>query len=247
MKKTTLLRRVSAALTFAILAAPLAQGATYGVQQDTSIYEFQFVGNLGGGTGDSEGILVWNHENVHGTQALVQFDSAWMQDSALNGNFRATLNLYSYCTEGDFVGACPGYDGAETTQTDVYLQATAWDEADAALAWGDISARDDALFTTFEQSGTGGWISIDVTDLIQASLLSGVDYGFVLSQEAYDVIRADNTSIPVSQFCDSESSSGFCASGSFAPFLEIRPVPLPAAVWLFGAALAGLGAIRRKA
>jgi hypothetical protein len=245
------------------LALALAAGAlgvstsafasTYQPSQDTYIYEF--LGNQGSGDGDSGGILTWNHESNHGAKGLVQFDSAWMSDAALSGAYTATLNLYAVCEPSGFVGACPGYadvdspGGIGTTTTDVLIQGSTWTEA-GALVWANITQTSTPFASFTQNSSAAGWVSVDVTSLIAAILGSGTDFGFSLSQENYPVTRADNGSVMVSTFCDSESSAGLCAGGSFKPYLEIStsPVPVPAAVWLFGSGLLGLvGVARRKA
>lgn len=224
-----------------------ATAATWQATQDTYVYEF--LGNQGATTGDSGGILVWNHETTHGAQALLQFDAGWTGDAALSGAYTATLNLYQTCdTSSGFVGACPGDAGAESTTTDILLQSTAWTEGDAALTWGDISSTSTPS-TSFTQTSASGWLSVDITSLVSAWLGGADDYGLALSQEAYSVIRADNGSVAVSSFCDSESTSAACTGGSYAPYLEISSVsavPVPAAVWLFGSGLVGLMTVGRR-
>ncbi|MEM7082477.1 MAG: VPLPA-CTERM sorting domain-containing protein [Pseudomonadota bacterium] len=246
MTKTSKMRQAlfsSFILAAVGLCGPVMAG-TYDATQDTYLYEF--LGNQGGGSGESGGLLIWNHESIHGGQALIQFDPTWMMDAALAGPFTATLNLYAYCSSGGFVGGCPGDPGAETTTTDVVIQRSVWDEADGSLSWGELDNAGTSV--SFSQSGADGWISIDVTSLIQVILDTGVDFGFVLSQEAYPVIRTDEGSVAVSAFCDSELSSEFCSGTGFTPYLEINatPVPVPAAVWLFATALGSLGVMRRR-
>lgn len=238
-------------VTASVLAAGLSVGAQAGTwpgTQDTYVYEF--LGNQGSPSGDSGGILVWNHESNHGAQGLIQFNG-WQGDSALSDAYTGTLNLYSACTTGGgggFIAACVGDAGTSTT-TDVVLQGSSWAEGDAALGWGDItqSSTPSASFT--QTSNADGWISVDVTDLLAAMLTSGIDNGFALTQEDYGVVRTGAGAVAVSAFCDSESTSGACAMGDFSPYLEITPsaVPVPAAVWLFGSGLLGLvGVARRK-
>jgi len=230
-----------------VLAAGLSMGAqasTYSATQDTYVYEF--FGNQGSPTGDSGGILVWNHESNHGGQGLLQIDSSWTSDAALSGAYTATLNLYSSCTAGGFIGACAG-DGGTVTNTDVVLQGSAWTEGDAALGWGDISQSSLPSSSFTQSSNVDGWISVDVTDMIAYMLDNNTDYGFALTQEAYGVVRTSG-SVATSSFCDSESSGGACALGDFSPYLEITPsaVPIPAAAWLFGSGLLGLVGIARR-
>ncbi|MEM7211122.1 MAG: hypothetical protein AAF479_04370 [Pseudomonadota bacterium] len=216
------MNRLNAIAFAAVLAAGVAGTAanadTWPVSQDTYVYEF--LGNQGAGTGDSGGILVWNHESIHGAQALLQVEGNWASDSALAGEFEARLHLYQVCDPGGFVGACPGDAGAEIVITDFAIQETAWTEADFVLGWttivpGTVNAQ------LMQDNPTDGWVSVDVTDIVAAWVGGMPDYGIAVSQEAYDVIRADNGAVAVSSFCDSESSFGVCATQDLRPFLEI--------------------------
>lgn len=223
----------------ATVLASTGQAATHAVSQDTYIYEF--FGNQGIGTGESNGLMVWNHETNHGAKALLQFDSAWSSDALLSGNYVATLNLYSQCTAGGFVSACAGDEG--TVTTDVVLQSIGWTEGDAGLGWSNISEASAPSASFTQTSSAHGWLSVDITNLTEAWLNGGVsDFGLALTQEAYGVSRTSSGSLMASSFCDSESA---CAA-NFAPFLEITEVPVPAAAWLFGSALLGLAGLRRK-
>ncbi|MEM6640460.1 MAG: VPLPA-CTERM sorting domain-containing protein [Pseudomonadota bacterium] len=248
LNSTARLRRATlAAVAAAATIAPAsgAFAATYAAIQDTTLY--QPIGNLGvlfGMGGDSGGIQYWNHESVNGAQALVQFDGAWLADPLLSGDYVATLNVYQICQTGGFVQGCPGDPGAETVLTDVFIQDSAWSELDPTLGFADVTNTGPKA--TFEQTGQGGWISIDVTDLVAIILQTGTDFGFSFSQEAYPVVRNTDGNLAIATLCDSESSGGICATGNFAPFLEIRAVPLPAAAWLFIAALGSLGLTRRR-
>ena len=237
----------SVACATLLMGSSLVQAASYSATQDTYIYEF--FGNQGAGAGDSNGINVWNHESNHGAQGLVRFDSAWAGDAAiLSGNYTATLNIFSYCETGGFVGACAGEAAAVTT--DVVLQGSAWLEDDGALGWGDVSQASSPS-ASFTQATVGeGWISLDITDLVNSWVLGGVaDNGLALTQEAYGVVRNASNSLTVSQFCDSESTNAACAAGGLSPYLEINApaaVPVPGAAWLFGSALVGLTGIGRN-
>jgi hypothetical protein len=231
----------------ALGASGAAAAASWTAVQDTFVYEF--LGNQGAPEGDSGGILAWNHESVHGGKALVQFDANWVTDPALAGAFTATLHLYQFCEPSAFVAACPGDPGAPSVSTDVILQDSAWLET-GSVTWDQINEDTTPPVATIVQtSNLPGWLAIDVTALVAAWLGGAPDFGFALSQEAYPVVRADNGSVAVAAFCDSESSAGICATGDFRPYLSIEaaaPVPLPAAAWLLGPALAGLLGFRRR-
>ncbi len=234
----------------AVLATGLSSGvqaATYNTIQDT--YHYEFLGNQGSPAGDSGRLLVWNHNSNHGAKALVQFDSAALAEAtALSSGvgFTATLNLYAVCEPSGFVGACPGDAGVPSVQTDIIMQGSAWDETDVNLAWGDISESSTPFATLTQTSGANGWVSVDVTSLMDAWIAGAMDFGFALSQENYAVLRAASGAVAVSQFCDKESSGGVCATGGFAPTLTVTAVPVPAAVWLFGSGLLGLVGIARR-
>lgn len=226
------------------IGAGAAQAATYAATQDTYLYEF--FGNQGAPTGDSGGIMVWNHQSNHGAKALLQFDSAWATDAALSGAFTATLNLYQYCETGGFVSACAG-DGPDVT-TDVLLQGSAWAEDDGAIAWSDITEASTPSVSFVQTDSSNGWLSVDVTDLVLAWVNGTTDYGFALSQEAYGVSRDEGGSLTASAFCDSESSGTTCSAAGLSPYLEISAVsqvPVPAAAWLFGSAILGLVGVGR--
>ncbi len=239
-------------LVAAMLAAGCsvtAQAATYDAIQDTSVYEF--LGNLGEPSGDSSNVLVWNHSSNHGAKGLMQFDAGAIAEASAAGvgNFTATLNLYQVCELSSFVGACAGDAGAEVINTDIIMQNNAWSE-DAAIVWGDINESTAGPFSTLTQTtNVDGWVTVDITDIMNAWVMGADDYGLSLSQEAYGVVRADNGSIAVAAFCDSESSSGVCATGAYGPSVTVSTVsavPVPAAVWLFGSGLIGLAGIARR-
>ena len=241
MKQKTIL--AGALATVAAFSSP-GYAATWSITQDTYVYEF--FGNQGLPSGDSSNVLVWNHESAHGAQGLMQVDSAWTTDTALTGAYTATLHLYAVCEPSGFVGACSGDPGAESVTTDVIMQTAAWDET-AVIDWADINQDNSYPSTSFTQtSSTNGWLAVDVTDIVAEWMNGADDFGFVLSQENYAVIRADNGSVAVAGFCDSESSTGVCATGDFTPYLEISAVPVPAAVWLFTSGLVGLAGVARR-
>jgi hypothetical protein len=219
--KTTMITAALAAATAGV--ASVATAGTWPVTQDAWVY--QFLGNQGAPDGDSEGVLVWNHESNHGAKGLLQVDAGWTGDPLLAGPYTATLHLYQVCEPGDFVGACPGDPGAPSITTDLLLQNQAWTEADAGLVWAEVNEDAGGLKASIVQtSNVDGWIAVDVTALVEAWRSGTPDFGFSLSQEAYPVVRADNGSVAVAAFCDSESSTGVCATGDFAPRLEIASV-----------------------
>jgi PKD repeat protein len=195
--------------------------------QDT--YHYEFLGNQDepDGSGDSGNISIFNHASNHGGKALLEVDDAFLSAPALSagpGSYQARLWLYAVCEPGGFVVACPGDAGASGVRTDVLMQASGWEEGDAGLSWDDISETS-PVSATLTQSTSSGWLSVDVTGLVDAWRAGTPYHGFALSQEAYAVVRADNGGLAVSQFCDSESSSGLCSTGDFKPYLEITVLP----------------------
>jgi hypothetical protein len=220
---------------------------------------YELFGNQGAPSGDSGGILVWNHNSNHGGKGLIRFDSGWLSDAALSGAYTATLSLFGFNAvgSGGFVGAAPGdadadnpyTPGIATVKTDVFVQPNAWSEGSATTVWGNIPGTS-SQSVTLTQSTATGWFNLDVTSLV-ASILStgGANNGFALSQEFYGVLRADNGSIAVASFCDSESTNAACSAGAYSPKLaiaSIAPVPLPPSVFLLSSALAGFAVIRRR-
>ncbi len=207
------------------------------VTADTYVYEF--LGNQGLDTGDSGGILVWNHESNHGAKALMALDASLLDDLAGIANYTAHLHLYALDGSGDpsgFIGAKPGdpdtdnvfTPGIATVKVDILPQTLGWSEA-GEIAWTDI-AETGFPTTTLTLDTVGTWVSVDTTQLVQDWVnLGSMGYGIAFSQEAYPVLRADNGSIPVIVFCDSESTTAKCQNSELGfdarPYLEIRVLP----------------------
>ena len=263
---------ITAAVAGSAGLGQVALAADHYAVQDS--YTYEMLGNSGDPTGDSGGLMVWNHESNHGAIAVMDFGYNAFSD-AYNfgvGNFNATLNLYTFCAPSGFIGACPGTPkgGAPAmTTTDIKLLEKPWSETDSTLpvTWhsgpmGEPHGPDEVLgetYVSFSLDGTervdsyadgitGGWISIDVTGLYESMLNNNMIYTFGMTQENYDVARTDAYYIAVSQFCDSESSGGICAGAGFAPYVSIAPIPEPStyALMLGGLGLVGLMASRRK-
>lgn len=227
--------------------AASAQAAVFNATQDAYAYEFMPI------TTDGDGLLVAQHESNHGFRSRLAFDNSVINGIS-SGDFSATLYLYSYnaAGAGGFVNAAPGYadvdgpGGIASVNIDVFGTSQAWNEANAQ-AWPSYVqvSNGGSAFGTASLNTTGTWLAIDVTSLVEYWLANGsADYGLILSQEAYGATRADNGSLVVAAFRDSEFEDA-----AMRPYLEVTSaVPVPAAVWLFGSGLIGLaGVARRKA
>lgn len=215
-----------------------ASAATYAATADAFVYEF--LGNLSApGPFQTAGVGVWNHETNHGTRGLLDFNSI---DSALAslsaGNFTATLNVYVNCAvgTGGFVSACAG--SANPVTTDIKVKTGgAWNE-NGAITWASIG--EGAKLGSFTVNNDGaGWLSVDATALVEYwRQLGNTGDGVVLTQEAYGVVRNSSNQLAAVILGDHE--------GAYGAYIDVQAVPVPAAAWLFGSALLGLGGISRR-
>lgn len=215
-----------------------AGAATYAATADAFVYEF--LGSLSSpGPFQTPGIGIWNHESNHGTRGLIDFNSI---DSALSsltsGNFTATLHIYSNCSvgTGGFVAACAGSANPATTDIKVKTGG-AWNE-NAAIAWSSIGEGTKLGSFTVNTDGAG-WLTVDATALVEYWVAQGsTGDGLVLTQEAYPVVRNASNQLAAVLLGDHE--------GAFGAYIEVQEVPVPAAAWLFGSALLGLGGVSRR-
>jgi hypothetical protein len=218
--------------------ATQATAATYAATSDAMVYEF--LGNLSApGPFQTAGIGIWNHESTHGVRGLIDFNSI---DSALaslsTGNFTATLHLYSNCAvgTGGFVSACAGSAYPVTTDLKVKTGG-AWNE-NGAITWASIGEGTKLGSFTVNTDGAG-WLTVDATALVEYWVAQGsTGDGLVLSQEAYPVVRNASNQLAAVLLGDHE--------GAFGAYIEVQEVPVPAAAWLFGSALLGLGGVSRR-
>jgi hypothetical protein len=215
-----------------------ASAATYAATSDAFVY--QFLGSLSApGPYQTAGIGVWNHESTHGTRGLIDFNSI---DSALSslsaGSFTATLNVYVNCTvgAGGFVSACAG--SANPVTTDIFAKTGgSWNE-NAAITWASIGEGTKLGSFTVNTDGAG-WLSIDATALVEYWVAQGsTGDGLVLSQEAYPVVRNASNQLAAVLLGDHE--------GAYGAYIDVQEVPVPAAAWLFGSAVLGLGGVSRR-
>jgi hypothetical protein len=233
--------KLIAGLTALLAGAGQANATAYTATADTFVY--QFLGNL-----PAQGVGVWNHETTHGARGLLDFNSI---DSALSsltaGAFSATLNVYLSCVPGGFIASCPGDadagspGGKAAVTTDIFAKTGGvWNES-GTITWASVG-EGTKLGTFTVNSNTGGWLSIDATAIVEYwRALGNTGDGLVFSQEAYPVVRNDAGSLVALMLSDKEASGGIYAS-----YIDVQAVPVPAAAWLFGSALLGLGGVSRR-
>lgn len=145
-----------------------------------------------------------------------------------------------------------GISGGEVMSLISTSGATAVWEGSSFISLFSSSPAVDTRFTAIINTGGGNWqtnpgdIALPVSDPFAVSEITGdpwqVDYVF----EA----RFANTGayLPYLDFFDAQSTaSGASTKNNFNGQLFYSPVPVPAAVWLFGSGLLGLiGVARRK-
>jgi hypothetical protein len=231
-------KKIIAGLVALIAGAGAGQAgaATYAATADAFVYEF--LGSLSApGPYQTSGLGIWNHESSHGTRALIDFNSIDAALSSLSvGGFTATLNVYVNCTTGGFVSACAGAQYPVTTDIDV-KGGGAWNE-NGAIAWSSIVDGTKLGSFTVNKDGSG-WLSIDATAIVNHWVTQGsTGDGLVLTQEAYPVIRNASNQLAAVMLGDHESGYG--------AYIDVQAVPVPAAAWLFGSALLGLGGVSRR-
>jgi hypothetical protein len=143
-----------------------------------------------------------------------------------------------------------GGSGAGTTYT--------WDIYSAApgSAFLNVSGanREAPLYTTSATfNGTTGWSTVDVSTL-DWTLTPGQDYWVALQEttkgNTLDVVTGDSTTtgtVPALNFAfGSGTNPQFKTAGAPGIGVQISAVPLPAAAWLLGGGLVGLGSLVRR-
>jgi hypothetical protein len=173
----------------------------------------------------------------HGTRSLIRFDlnSVMLMASQVKS---ATINLYSL----NALRAFENPTAALPVTTDLRQVTEDWDEQD--VTWDtrpDVAAAPSA---SVEQTGVGTWVTFDVTDLVKLWLADpSSNYGVQISQR--DVVDFEVPGARDRYVASLYASSAF-AEASQRPFLEVAPVPIPAAFGLLAMAVAGLGALRLR-
>jgi hypothetical protein len=173
----------------------------------------------------------------HGTRSLIRFDlsSLMMMASKVQS---ATLNLYSLNALRAFENPTPDLP----VTTDLHRVTEDWHEQ--TVTWDsrpDVAANPAASVV---QTGVGKWVTFDVTDLVKLWLADpSSNFGVQISQrEVVDFEVPDARDRYVASLY---ASSAF-ADAAQRPFLQVAPVPVPAAFGLLAMALTGLGALRLR-
>jgi hypothetical protein len=228
MKKQILAGLVALA---AGIGAGQASATTYDVTADTSVYQFLPNGNLAAyGYAD---LYALNTGSGHSIVTLLDFNTLDADLSSLSGSYTATLNLHVKCGDTGFGTGCPS-SGAITT--DILTSNSAWTET-GAISWANAT-NTGGNYGSFTTTTDSGWISIDITSLVQywASVGSTGD-GIVLSDQAYAPVKNASNQFVALTFDAKESGLG--------AYINVQAVPVPAAAWLFGPTLLGLAGVSR--
>lgn len=173
----------------------------------------------------------------HGTRSLIRFDLASVMLMAAQVR-SATINLYSLNALRAFENPTP----ALPATTDLRQVTEDWNEQ--MVTWDnrpDVAATPAASVV---QTGVGQWVTFDVTDLVKLWLAdASSNFGVQISQR--DVVDFEVPGARDRYVASLYASSAF-ADPNLRPFIEVAPVPVPAAFGLLAMAVAGLGALRLR-
>jgi hypothetical protein len=198
--------------------------------KDTFVYSFLPTFNFNAPQSGFNGILASGRSaSAHDLRSLVQFDLTGVN---LGVGEIATLSLF--VADGSTVGfpvVNPSPNGAVTI--DLFAVTSSWDAA--TVNWSSQPTYGAAPVDTKVLDGIGGYVTFDVTSLVQSWLSNpGSNFGFSLQQR--DVVVNGGS---VQAVYHSSASAN-------RPFLYAGPVPEPALTTVVGA-VATLLLRRRRA
>lgn len=173
----------------------------------------------------------------HGTRSLIKFDlnSVMLMAGQVKS---ATLNLFALNALSAFENPTPDLP----VTTDLRQVTEDWNEQ--TVTWDsrpDVAASPAASVV---QTGVDQWVTFDITDLVKLWLADpSSNHGVQISQR--DVV---DFAVPNARdrYAASLYASSAFADASQRPFVEVAPVPVPAAFGLLAMAVAGLGAVRLR-
>lgn len=149
-------------------------------------------------------------------ETITQLSAYMGTDLQTSGSF--TWNLYS--ASGTFLGA------NRESPTDTVAGAFAASGATGGTGWNSVAV---------DWTPAAGlyWIALQVSSPSQTT--------------GIDLPESTNSgTAPAGQFAFAGTNARFATAGAPAIGLQVSAVPLPAAVWLFGSGLLGLGSVIRR-
>jgi hypothetical protein len=204
-----------------------AMAATLPASQDVFTYSFTPTFNYN--TSPILGSSVTTG-GAHDTKSLLQFDLSGL--SALGVDDHAILNLY-VASGSDFGLPAADPSASSPVTTNVSLVTSSWDESTATASL--FPTVESIPFTSFVIDGVHKWVSVDITDQVNAWISApATNFGLALTQDAV-VTGAGNT----------EVAAFYYASESPANQPNLTVVPEPSTLMLAGVTLA-FGAMRRR-
>jgi len=173
----------------------------------------------------------------HGTRSLIKFDlsSVMLLASQVKS---ATINLFSLNALRAFENPTP----ALPATTDLRQVTEDWDEQ--TVTWDSRPAVAATPVASVVQTGVGQWVTFDVTDLVKLWLTDpSSNYGVQISQR-----NVVDFAVPGARdrYVASLYASSAIGDATQRPFIEVAPVPVPAAFGLLAMAVTGLGALRLR-
>ncbi|MGE0862028.1 MAG: DNRLRE domain-containing protein [Gammaproteobacteria bacterium] len=177
---------------------------------------------------------------AHDAKTLIQFDLSLLNITAARVA-SASINLYALPALPPFESP----DAAHPVTIDLRRVLANWGEQSAT--WENQPTVAASPTSTVVQGGVDQWLSFDITGLVRDWLADPAsNFGVQLAQRDVVEIEVDG----VERYFGGIYASSATADVTLRPYIAITatptPVPLPPAGWLLGAALSGLGLVRRR-